>query len=84
MRRFRFFVPGDDGRPMGFPPVGPFWITGWNDRHTVVVAYAPDIETLTNAQHWPDAEDIEDGGEQEFMFTDRFRRPDWWQGGEDG
>ena len=78
MRRFRFYVPGNDGRPMKWPPVGPFWITGESDTHQVVVAYAPDIETLTNAAHWPDAEAIDDGGEQPIVFTDRFRRPSWW------
>lgn len=55
MRRFRFYVPGD-GRPMTFPPEGPFWITGQSDTHTVVVAYSPDLVTLTIPGRWPDAE----------------------------
>lgn len=81
MRRFRFYVPGTDGRPMAFPPAGPFWITGESDTHQVVVAFSPDIETLTNDRHWPDAEDIEDCGEQEIVFTKRFPCPGWWTGG---
>tara|TARA_R110002072_G_scaffold26966_15_gene88459 strand:+ start:759 stop:1001 length:243 start_codon:yes stop_codon:yes gene_type:complete len=79
MRKFRFYVPGEDGRPISWPPVGPFWITGFSETHTVVLAYAPDEETLTNADHWPDAEDVDDWGEQEITFTDRFKKPDWWQ-----
>ena len=78
MHRFRFQVASDDYRPMAFPPVGPYWCTGYNDTHAFVVAYAPDEETLTNADHWPDAEDVQDLGEQEITFTDRFRKPDWW------
>lgn len=80
MHRFRFKVPGDDYRPIEFPPVGPYWCTGRSDTHCIVVAYAPDLETLTSASHWPDAEDVDDGGEQPITFTDRFRRPDWWKG----
>ena len=78
MKRFRFYVPGDDGRPLAFPPEGPFWITGYSDTHTAVVAFSPDEETLTRADRWPDAENIDDGGEQEISFTDRFPKPDWW------
>jgi len=78
MKRFRFYVPGEDGRPMQFPPEGPFWITGSSDTHTIVVAYSPDLETLTSTGRWPDAEDIDDGGEQDIIFTDRFGKPDWW------
>lgn len=79
MRRFRFYVPGDDGRPIAFPPEGPFWITGYGDTRTVVVAYSPDLETLTADNRWPDAENIDDMGEQEITFSDRFPRPEWWR-----
>lgn len=78
MRRFRFLVPGDDPRPMKAPPVGPFWCTGRSETHCVVVAFAPDAETLTSPSHWPDAEQIEDGGEQPITFSGRFPKPDWW------
>lgn len=80
MRRYRFYVPGDDPRPMKAPPVGPFWCTGYSETHCIVVAFAPDLETLTSESHWPDAEDIEDGGEKPIKFTDRFPRPKWWKG----
>lgn len=82
MHRFRFYVPGDDGRPMAFPPEGPFWVTGSSDTHTIVVAYSPNLETLTSADRWPDAEDIDDGGKQPIQFSDRFGKPDWWIDGE--
>ena len=79
MRRFRFYVPGEDGRPIAAPPEGPFWTTGYSDTHTVVVAYSPDLETLKSAVRWPDAEQIEDLGEQEIAFSDRFPCPTWWR-----
>jgi len=44
----------------------------------IVVAYSPDLETLTGPERWPDAKDIEDGGEQEIAFTSRFPAPEWW------
>lgn len=80
MHRFRFYVPGDDGRPMKSPPEGPFWITGENGTHVVVVAYSPDLATLTGPDRWPDAEDIEDQGEEEIRFSGRFPKPGWWTG----
>lgn len=78
MRRFRFKVPGEDGRPMAFPPEGPFWVTGYGEDFVTVVAFSPDLATLTRADRWPDAEDVDDQGEQPITFTDRFRKPDWW------
>lgn len=65
---------------MKAPPVGPFWCTGHSETHCIVVAFAPDLETLTSENYWPDAEDIEDGGAQTIKFTDRFPRPEWWKG----
>ena len=78
MNRYRFMIPGDDGRPMSFPPVAPFWITGASETHTVVVAYAPDLETLTSTTHWPDAVDIDEEADSEITFTSRFQPPGWW------
>lgn len=78
MNRYRFKVPGDDGRPIVFPPVAPFWITGCSDTHQIVVAYAPDLDTLTSETHWPDAEDIDEAIDSEITFTSRFVRPEWW------
>lgn len=47
-------------------------------HYCILVAYAPDMDTLTDDNHWPDAVEIEDLGEQEITFTDRFPKPDWW------
>lgn len=78
MRKFRFKVPGNDGRPMEFPPTGPFWVTGFGPGYLTVLAYAESKEVLTSESHWPDATDIDDWGEQAIKFSDRFKKPDWW------
>ncbi len=76
MNRYRFYIPGDDGRPMTFPPDGPFWVTGYSDTHTVVVAYSRDRETL--ATYWPDAENVVEEENSPVSFPGRFPKPDWW------
>lgn len=81
MNRYRFKVPGEDGRPMTFPPVAPFWISGSSETHQIVVAYALDIATLTSETHWPDAEEIDEQEDCEITFTSRFQKPDWWDPG---
>lgn len=78
MNRFRFHVPGGDGRPLTFPPPGPFWTAGYSDTHAIVVAFAPDLSSLTADAFWPDAEMIDDMGEQEITFSGRFPKPEWW------
>jgi hypothetical protein len=82
VRRFRFYVPDSDGRPLTWPPPGPFWVSGWaylgESEWTVVVAYAPSLEVLKDPKHWPDAVEIADFGEQPITFTDRFPKPEWW------
>ena len=78
MNRFRFYVPGDDGRPLTVPPPGPFWVTGYSDTHTVVVAFAPSLQDLTAPGAWPDAEEIEDMGEMPITFSGRFPKPEWY------
>ena len=78
MNRYRFKIAGDDGSPMSFPPVAPFWVTGSSENHQIVVAYAPDLETLTSETHWPDAVDIDEEIDSEITFTSRFVQPEWW------
>jgi len=84
VRRIRFQVPGNDGRPLSFPPsegVGPFWVTGWtaDEAWTLVVAYAPSVEAIKSRHNWPDAVGIDDFGEQEISFSERFPCPEWWE-----
>lgn len=78
--RLRFFVPGvDDYRPITFPPPGPYWCSGYrgDDDAAVIVAYMPAGRDVK--EFWPEAEQINDMGEQSITFTDRFPKPDWWK-----
>lgn len=77
MIRARFKVPGDDGRPILWPVKHPFWITGYGEDCVIVVAYADDeAEVLF---YWPDAQNIDSDDAAEYVFTDRFVRPGWFQ-----
>lgn len=78
LHQFRFKIPGTDPRPIGWPPPGPFWATGYSDTHVVVVSFAESLEVLLGPLHWPDAEDVEDLGIPSDLYSDRFPKPDWW------
>ena len=78
--RYRFHADADDPRPITFPPPGPYWVTGYGDDYSIVVAYlrpGQDVRTW-----WSEASDFTcsdpvDG----ITFTDRFERPEWWTEG---
>lgn len=78
MYRARFYVPVEDYRPVVWPINHPYWCTGGTlDGHSVIVAYVDDMYQLLT--YWPDAYDIDMGEEVvEYVFTDRFRKPDWF------
>ena len=80
MIRARFFVNGDDYRPVRWPIKHPYWCSGYEAHgleRAVIVAYADDeAEILCN---WPDAQDIHMVTEAStYEFTDRFPEPEWF------
>jgi hypothetical protein len=75
MKRHRFHANEDDYRPIKFPPPGPYWCTGSGEGFSVVVAYLPDEEKVTD--WWPEATNVESTTE-EIKFSDRFAKPEWW------
>lgn len=77
--RCRFKANLDDFRPVKWPPPGPFWGTGFNDEHYIVVAYVKRLKQVK--EYWPEAEDIDSTEEDSISFTDRFIKPDWWKEG---
>jgi hypothetical protein len=77
-RRWRFKANPDDPRPIRWPAHGPWWCTGYNDEHSIVVAYLP--PDVPVEESWPEAEDAEFTEEDEIRFTSRFPRPSWWKG----
>lgn len=81
MIRARFEITAEDGdyRPVRWPIKHPYWCTGQRHPcHYYIVAYADDVaEILSN---WPDAEKIVHVAASEYAFTDRFPRPEWFDG----
>lgn len=79
--RVRFFQPSDDYRPIKWPPVGPYWCSGYrgSDNAACIVAFVKSIDQVR--EYWPEADDIDQLDEPgPIYFTDRFPRPDWWDG----
>ena len=78
MIRARFKANYPDWRPVKWPPPGPCWCTGFaaDESYSIVVAYAKDEDQVR--EFWPEARDIDAPPADQFIFTDRFERPDWW------
>lgn len=76
MLRARFNANENDPRPVNWPVKHPYWHTGYGDGYSTVVAYADDeAEILRN---WPEATEIESEPADEYKFTARFKKPDWF------
>lgn len=78
-KRVRFRANEEDPRPIFFPPPGPYWITGYGNGYAMVVAYVRSVDEV--GVYWPEArpafiEILEENVVPE--FTDRFRKPEWW------
>lgn len=78
MIRARFKANKDDYRPVNWPVKHPYWCSGYNDSHSIVITYAADkAEILHN---WPEAKDIQVEEVDEYHFSNRFPKPDWFKG----
>jgi len=81
MIRARFYSPfernDNDYRPIKFPPPHPYWCSGSNDEAFVLVAYADNVDQIL--EYWPEAEDIDYSEAEEYTFTSRFQKPDWFE-----
>lgn len=77
MIRARFMANSEDYRPVKFPPPHPWWCTGYtgDGSYSIVVAYADDVNQIF--EYWPEAKDIDSKEVSEYVFTDRFPKPDW-------
>lgn len=76
MIRARFYVADEDYRPVKWPIKHPYWCSGATDTHSILVAYADNIEEIL--ENWPDAERIEFSEAEAYEFTDRFPKPTWF------
>lgn len=76
MIRCRFKANLEDSRPINWPVKHPWWETGFNDTHAIVVSYADDeAEILRN---WPEAIDLDSEECDSYTFTSRFPCPEWF------
>lgn len=76
MIRARFRADKNDPRPVNWPVKNPYWITGYGDGYSIVVAYADDEnEILAN---WPEATEIDSEVRHSYTFTERFPKPEWF------
>ena len=79
MIRARFKVSSEDYRPVNWPIKHPYWCTGYDGDGVcaTIVAYADDeAEVLRN---WPEATGIDAEECTEYVFTERFPKPDWFK-----
>ena len=73
----RFKANYPDYRPVKWPVKHPYWCTGEGDGYSIVVAYADNEGEIM--ENWPEATDIDSEDAEEYLFTDRFPRPDWFK-----
>lgn len=77
MIRARFRADPDDPRPVNWPVKHPYWVTGHGEDYSILVAYADNEEDLLAS--WPEAHSIDVSYVDEYVFTDRFAKPDWFE-----
>ena len=75
MIRARFYADLHDYRPVKWPFKHPYWCSGWDDTHSIVVAYADSEDQIL--EFWPEAKIIWVQERDSYLFTDRFPKPDW-------
>jgi len=75
MLRIRFKTNNKDYRPVNWPVKHPYWCTGYGDEYSIVISYADTEEYIY--ENWPEAIDLEISKCKEYIFTDRFPRPEW-------
>ena len=77
MIRARFETKSEDPRPVNWPIKHPYWITGYGDDCTIIVAYADNPEEIR--KNWPEAENVDFEPCDEYFFSDRFPEPEWFK-----
>lgn len=83
MIRCRFKQPMDDPRPITWPIMHPYWVSGEGidegGEYHIIVAYADSEEEIVSL--WPEATNLDSEEATEYCFTSRFPKPDWLEGG---
>lgn len=85
MKRIRFYVSKEackgDFRPAKWPIEHPYWRSGENSTHFILIAYVDSVDELIEL--WPEAEIdvVEEVAKVE--FTSRFPKPNWYKEGQE-
>ena len=66
----------NDYRPIIWPIKYPYWCSGQNNKEFHLIAYVDSLEQLF--KQWPEAEHIEQISVDKIEYTDRFRKPEWY------
>lgn len=63
---------------MNWPVKHPYWCTGYagDGSHSIVVSYADDEQYIYD--NWPEAKNLDTEECDEYTFTDRFPKPEWF------
>ena len=79
MLRIRFHTDADDYRPLHWPIEHPYWCSGedGNGLYSILISYADNEEYIY--LNWPEATELDIEEVEEYVFTDRFPKPDWFE-----
>jgi hypothetical protein len=77
MLRVRFKTNSPDPRPIHWPIKHPYWVTGYVDDYTIIVAYADDLDYIF--ENWPETMGLDYDKVDGYVFTSRFKKPDWFE-----
>lgn len=79
--RARFHANEEDSRPIKWPPIGPFWESGFGDGYSIVIAYVKNESQIK--EYWPEASNIEFSDSEKIIYSDRFQKPSYWDSAND-
>jgi len=74
--RARFKTSSEDYRPVNWPIKHPYWCSGITAGYFIIIAYADNEHEIY--KNWPEAEDVKFDEVIDYMFTDRFPKPEWF------
>lgn len=74
-----FALEDGNSLPAQWPPPGPYWETGRNEKHTMVRAYVRTIEQLR--EYWPDASYVVLREAGSISYSRKYPKPDWFEEG---
>lgn len=77
MLRIRFQANLEDYRPINWPVKHPYWCSGEGDTYSIVISYADNEKYIYD--NWPEAKNLDIQEVDEYEFSDRFPKPNWFK-----